>query len=106
MRCGTVGYAWPLRSQHTRQRLFRSGFARGLAFTRNTPGHALGNNMLKTTRAQKPPTGPFLSVVLFALAHDPPRERISVGGLLAVVVSGVVLALIKGAIFPLKQVLA
>ncbi len=62
--------------------------------------------MLKTTPAQIPPNGPSLSVVLFALAHDPQRERISVGGLLAVVVSAVVLALIKGAVFPLEQVLA
>lgn len=62
--------------------------------------------MPQTTPAQIPPNGRSLSVLLLVLAHDPPRERISVGDLLAVVVSGVAFALITGTIFPMRQVLA
>jgi hypothetical protein len=57
--------------------------ARGFALARNTQGNALSDNLPQTISAQPPLKGLPLSVVLFSLAHDSARERISVGDLLA-----------------------
>jgi hypothetical protein len=54
-----------------------------LAFTPTAQGNALSDNLPQTLPVQPLLKSLPLSVVLFSLAHDPTRERIAVGDLLA-----------------------